>query len=155
MTLVKKKKSNGQFMYVYQCFDCGDYNRSHEKKPLNDVPLFNEELFEANKQLRHEQFEAERKKIEDEWRKKQDEKNAEWWEWYSEYLQTEEWIEKRNKVFERDSYTCQSCLSCHADQVHHLTYKHVGNEPLFDLVSVCFKCHDRITEHDRSLRKST
>jgi hypothetical protein len=36
-----------------------------------------------------------------------------------------------------------------ASQVHHLTYKHLRNEPLFELISVCVPCHDAITAMDR------
>lgn len=67
---------------------------------------------------------------------------------YLEYLQSDKWKEKRKLVLRRDNFLCQSCLSNEAQQVHHLTYKHLANEPLFDLVSVCSYCHNQITQMD-------
>ena len=72
-----------------------------------------------------------------------------WSKKYNEYLQSYQWQDKRLRVLERDNYLCQSCLEQDATQVHHLTYKHVGNEPLFDLISVCDECHKSITFMDR------
>jgi hypothetical protein len=73
------------------------------------------------------------------------------WDKYSEYLRSDSWKNRRLLVLERDNYMCQACLSNIADEVHHLTYKHVFNEPLFDLISVCKPCHDGITKMDRQL----
>ena len=67
---------------------------------------------------------------------------------YLEYLNSKEWRSKRLKVLERDKYVCQSCLSAEAKEVHHITYKHLKNEPLFELVSVCKPCHLNITRMD-------
>jgi hypothetical protein len=68
---------------------------------------------------------------------------------YNKYLKSDEWLAKRAVVLKRDKYICQSCLTQKATQVHHLTYRHVYNEPLFDLVAVCKPCHDIITIMDR------
>jgi len=76
-----------------------------------------------------------------------------WWETYSEYLKSPKWGRKRALVIDRDM-TCQACLVAPAEQVHHLTYAHVFNEPLFELVGICKRCHDKITEMDREKRKS-
>lgn len=67
---------------------------------------------------------------------------------YVEYLRSAQWREKRLKVLDRDNNTCQSCLKAKAQEVHHITYKHLKNEPLFELVSVCKPCHDEITRMD-------
>ena len=63
---------------------------------------------------------------------------------YYEYLGSPEWMHKRLKVLNRDRYICQACLEKTAHIVHHLTYAHIFNEPLFDLVSVCEECHKSI-----------
>lgn len=76
------------------------------------------------------------------------EANALWWSEYNAYLKSPEWQKKRLLVIKRDK-ECQSCLSAPATQVHHLTYKHVYKEPLFELVGVCKTCHDQITQMDR------
>jgi hypothetical protein len=50
-----------------------------------------------------------------------------------------------------DGNACKARLpGCtkNATEVHHLSYRHIGNEPLFDLVSVCGPCHRAITAMD-------
>jgi len=76
-----------------------------------------------------------------------DRKNNEWWTWYNAYLQTTEWRMRRQAVLTRDNYLCQGCRVRRATQVHHLTYDHVGNEFLFELVAICETCHTRL--HDK------
>jgi hypothetical protein len=75
---------------------------------------------------------------------------------YDWYIGSNTWKLKRQRVLERDNYKCQSCLQNEASEVHHLTYSHLSNEPLFELVSVCKACHEAITlmdkERDFSLR---
>ena len=55
------------------------------------------------------------------------------------------WAKKRDLVLKRDNYICQACLQEPATMVHHKTYIHFGDEPLFDLESVSDKCHDKLT----------
>lgn len=66
---------------------------------------------------------------------------------YREYLKSEKWSKKRDAVMKRDGGICQACLKEPATQVHHKTYKNVFEEPLFDLVAICDKCHKQI--HDK------
>lgn len=72
---------------------------------------------------------------------------------HGDYLRSPEWRAKRDAVLRRDGYMCQACLQNQAVQVHHKTYRHWGNEPLFDLVAVCEICHDEITKMDREYRE--
>lgn len=69
--------------------------------------------------------------------------DQEWQEWYGRYLKSEKWRTIRARVFERDSNLCQGCRVAPAVAVHHLTYIHVGDEFIWELVSVCQRCHDR------------
>ncbi len=74
----------------------------------------------------------------------------EWKRKYDEYLQSNEWKEKRLLVLKRDKYLCQADLTNPATQVHHKTYRGVdftGREPSFELVSLCAVCHAKI--HNR------
>jgi hypothetical protein len=68
---------------------------------------------------------------------------AEWWAWYSAYLQTDAWREKRRLVFQRAGGICEGCRQAPACQVHHLTYQNAGNEFLWELVAICRECHAR------------
>lgn len=72
------------------------------------------------------------------------EANDKWWADYNEYLNTQQWKDKRLRVLNRDNYVCQACLINKSVDVHHLTYIRVFKEPLFDLVSVCKECHENI-----------
>lgn len=77
-------------------------------------------------------------------------RSSEWWAWYNAYLQTPEWKTRRRRVLERDNHLCQGCRMADATQVHHLTYAHVGNELLYELISVCDDCHTK--EHEPNTR---
>lgn len=62
--------------------------------------------------------------------------------WYDEYLQSDEWKAISASVIERDG----KCLTCGRKAslvVHHVTYARVGHEELDDLITLCFKCHNR------------
>jgi hypothetical protein len=65
-----------------------------------------------------------------------------WWELYNEYLASPEWASKRLRVRARDYGRCQLCNSDRFLDIHHLTYNRVGDEALFDLVTLCRNCHD-------------
>jgi 5-methylcytosine-specific restriction endonuclease McrA len=80
----------------------------------------------------------------DNWVKSQHDKVSNWWLMYKEYLKTDKWQNKRAKVLERDKYLCQACLVNKATQVHHLTYEEVTDEPMFDLISICSPCHEKL-----------
>ena len=60
---------------------------------------------------------------------------------YDLYLQSKEWKQKRSEVLFRDGHCCQLCGDEENLRVHHLTYNRVGNEALFDLVTLCSHCH--------------
>lgn len=67
---------------------------------------------------------------------------------YSDYINSTEWKNKRNKVMKRDNYTCQICASP-AKDVHHLTYQNFRNEYLFELVALCRSCHLNVYHEGR------
>lgn len=71
------------------------------------------------------------------------------WPTYKRYLKSPEWSARRKLVLRRDNRTCQACLTAEATEAHHLTYRHVFNEPLFDLVAICSPCHESVTTMDR------
>ena len=69
---------------------------------------------------------------------------AKWRDFYGDYISSAEWLNKRQLVLKRDNNICQACLINKAEEVHHKTYDNLGNEFMFELISVCKKCHDRI-----------
>jgi 5-methylcytosine-specific restriction endonuclease McrA len=78
------------------------------------------------------------------------------WVKYSEYLQSPQWFEIRNVVFERDNHQCQN-KKCKKETnlvVHHLRYKNKYNEMehLEDLKTLCRECHEEL--HAKRKQKS-
>jgi 5-methylcytosine-specific restriction endonuclease McrA len=70
----------------------------------------------------------------------------EWLRRYKAYLQSPEWQEKRERLLEFWDYQCATCSSPLDLQVHHRTYKRVGNERLNDLIVLCESCHEKFHE---------
>lgn len=69
--------------------------------------------------------------------------DAEFWEPYQQYLESEAWLQKRAFVLKRCGGVCEGCGSAPATQAHHMTYEHVYNEFLFELKGLCEPCHKR------------
>ena len=72
-------------------------------------------------------------------------------EFYRSYFQSPEWNAKRELVFKRCGNVCEGCGLSPATEAHHLTYRHFGNELLFELLGLCHACHERIHAEDREL----
>jgi hypothetical protein len=60
---------------------------------------------------------------------------------YQQYLASREWAKRKQAVMGRCGGFCERCLYGEYESTHHLTYKHIGNEPLEDLLAVCNCCH--------------
>jgi len=60
---------------------------------------------------------------------------------YKEYLQSFLWFQRRDLMIE----LYPRCYSCKkpATEVHHLTYKNIGNEGKRDLITLCRNCHKK------------
>jgi hypothetical protein len=136
-----------------QCFNCGDSDgRNFPQRTLptlDGVPKYNKDSHDAyNKRI---------SRIYNEWVEKYNqrskkENHSAFISQADEYYKSREWYEKREKVLNRDHHICQACLENKATQVHHLSYEHFKNEPLFDLISVCGMCHDKLTQMSREKR---
>lgn len=70
--------------------------------------------------------------------------NEEWRTRYNVYLQSAQWRTIRSRVLDRAKGMCEGCGVEKAVQVHHLTYRHVCEEFLWELRAVCLKCHERL-----------
>ena len=60
---------------------------------------------------------------------------------YTEYLKTERWQQKRQQAIEFWGERCMVGDSPEALNVHHRTYRNLGNEHILDLVVLCSDCH--------------
>jgi hypothetical protein len=135
----------GRPFYQHQCLDCGARlgTAVAAAKALADgrqPAPFDEDLFQEGdrKLARHfdEQRAALNRAIDERWAGR---RLA-----YEAYLLSEAWRNKRAEALRRDEGVCQGCRARPATQVHHLTYAHLGDELLFELISVCADCHERI-----------
>lgn len=66
---------------------------------------------------------------------------------YQTYMSSDAWRQKRLLVLERDLHKCTARMkgcTIKANHVHHVSYEFLGDEPLWDLQSVCVNCHRRI-----------
>jgi len=61
--------------------------------------------------------------------------------YYSQYMNSERWQEKRKNILNRDKHICFDCKGV-ACMVHHLSYDHLGTSiEEDDCISLCSKCH--------------
>lgn len=62
---------------------------------------------------------------------------------YSNYLDSEDWKQKRQKVLSRDNFKCVRCLDSESLNVHHIWYaKNWQKQPISSLITLCRKCHE-------------
>ena len=66
----------------------------------------------------------------------------EFYDSYEEYMQSEDWRIIRQDALERAGFRCDECESEENLEVHHKTYKNMGNEKDEDLQVLCKECHD-------------
>lgn len=140
--------ANGTIQVVIACttcFQCQTVKKVDHPRHL-EYPAYpagaRDAFYEEQWQKQAEEWRAEREA-------KRAEESAAWWAKYSDYLRTPKWRRKRELVLARAKNVCEACLEARATEVHHTTYKHLFNEPLFELRAVCHGCHELITSLDR------
>lgn len=146
----KRPCAGGSYQWVRQCLRCGACSN-----PVRGLDLKVHEMKDAEPPddgIRARWLETRR----DDWRQEYEarraaeleERRAE----YREYLLSPWWRARRALKLERQP-RCQAELpGCtgRATEVHHVTYRRRGREPLFDLRSVCAPCHREIHQGGRS-----
>jgi hypothetical protein len=139
--------SRGEAMRVgkrlrHQCPDCGELVGefvAHAQARPNTPSVDKEKL-----RTWREKEDAKWRALSDEYLQQRLDQDAAWWAQYDAYLQSDAWYRLRPYVFGRADGICEGCRRAPATQVHHLTYKHVTNEFLWELVAVCDICHERV-----------
>jgi uncharacterized protein YlaI len=129
--------ANRGVQFIRQCLECGSV-RSQAIKHADvhgTPPPFDEQLAARYLASLEQAMEMDRR-----------ERLGAFREEYDVYLKSPEWKSKRARALKRDGYLCQGCLERRATQVHHRTYDHVGAEVLFELISLCDDCHQRLHE---------
>lgn len=144
-----KTDTAGRVYFVAQCLGCWQQVGTAVKKATVKNPDAIQP-FDAEKATHLEKWkQARRFELQEEENHLRRTHQSEWWQKYSAYLRTPKWRKKRALVLKRDDYTCQACLESKATQAHHLTYKHLEHEPLFDLVAICDPCHEALHQMER------
>ena len=134
--LRERTLSNNSLQLVRQCLTCG-YSVGNPVKRAEvqrGVLPFDQALADG--------FEARRKASSDGIREKYNRET--FFDAYGPYLASAAWGKKRELVFRRARGFCEGCGLVPPEEVHHLSYEHVGNEFLFELVAICHGCHERI-----------
>jgi len=161
--VVKWTTSNGVVKVSDHCQLCGRRVRDRRKAEflLSTLPWEDKSIQESYDKQRHEYYEKRRDRLYEEHEERRQADKAAWFKRHDNYLNTEQWKERRRLVFLRTKGMCQARLpGCliNASEVHHLTYDRCpttigwGCEPLFDLVAVCRPCHDFITSMGRTAK---
>lgn len=150
--LRRRTHSNSTVHFVVQCLRCGTALRSCAKtsKEVHDAHALQEQIPDFDESLKETFYQQARR----EHTSKRETERAEWFVWYNDYLCSDEWYEKRQAVLKRDGYLCQGCRKQRASEVHHLSYEHVGEEYIFELVSLCTECHGKLTEDRQNGRNA-
>lgn len=135
---------NGNRLVAVQCLKCGcttsPWLKQAEIKDVERLPQWDDTISDTywkSQRLVQEATLREAKSI----LKAKDEL---WWADYDAYLKTPRWRSTRTQVLERAQGICEGCREHEATQVHHLSYKNVGREFLWELVAICDSCHDRV-----------
>lgn len=128
-----------------QCLDCG-MSVGHPIKHAAVAPAvlatikeFDHEFRDLMIERRSEIFKEEIHAKRQQWEEEFPERHAK----YVDYLKTPDWKAKRELVIDRENGLCQGCRSSPISEIHHATYKTLGNELIFQLVGLCSTCHRR------------
>lgn len=134
-------QADGKPFYRIQCADCGQklsHSLPHSSVPNRErCPPWDEELYQRRLREGAAAYGQCRKAA-------IARRKAEWRAVYRRYLASADWQSVRERVFRRAFVTCEGCWEARATEVHHLTYAHVGDELLFELVAICRPCHERL-----------
>ena len=130
----------GITQYVKQCQTCGAPLPGPIAKKVAFEMSGGVEPVPFDEEIR-KRWEGKKNRAAERIREKYSEK---FWNEYSDYLATPEWDALRRGVLERANGKCEGCRSRPPEEVHHLSYEHVGDEFLFELVAVCKECHKRL-----------
>ena len=143
--LRRRVVKGGGIQYVHQCLRCGESRNQPIAKAKAieacggvEPPPFDDHLREEWEQRRSEAAEVIKEKF----------SREAFFADYGPYLKSPAWVRRRSLVLRRAHGICEGCGERQPTQVHHLTYRHVGAEFLFELAALCDQCHERIHEEE-------
>lgn len=135
-----KKTVDNRILYCKQCVKCG--SRMGEWIPHADIPNpdsimpFNNDLrgyyVDSRNELRSALLERQKAK-----------EYSEFTEARMEAMNTQHWQTCKIAVKKRCGGICEGCGNNQIVDVHHKTYRNLGDEFLFELIGLCRECHNR------------
>lgn len=140
--LRQRRNKGGAIQYIEQCSTCGKsvgMFRKHSDE-LVEVPAWDWDIEERHSVTLNDQREA----VVQKHVRIQRGRSEGFWKAFNKYLESDSWRQRRSRVMKRASGQCEGCQTKPATQVHHLTYDHVFEEFLFELVAICDECHARL-----------
>ena len=162
--LYRRENAAGRWTHVRMCQSC------YRCRPVAAATLSDEER-EAAPKMSHAEWKLRRATYEKRARaqrratrqSKKQQRNAEFWRDYRAYLRGDKWADRRARklalvsrycpMLGRRVAPCEACGTREATVVHHLNYRYVYNEPLFDLAAVCPACHKALHRLEREAKK--
>lgn len=138
--------AGGGIQVAMQCLTCGHRvgsalsQKQYDPAQLPPADIALRDAYDAQRSSNAEEFRLELSRALD---RERFERRAD----YEAYIASPEWQSKRSAVLSRDGSRCQAQMfGCtrYATDVHHLSYEHFRNEPLFDLIAVCRMCHNQL-----------
>lgn len=141
----RRMLSNGVTALWEQCAHCGTGIRAVKKSTYSEaeqaaMPPFDDQLQRERYDEMSEKLEACRARYDEAMVTGASDRHAE----YRAYLRSPAWQRLRVKVLRRARGLCEGCGEKRPVEVHHLTYEHIFEEFLFELVAVCSECHRRL-----------
>lgn len=135
--------SNGAEHCRPQCLICG--RAIGQNVPKATVEQSNLVRFDLSLQAKYQEArQQEKDNILRRHLARQNEEDLRHSEEYLAYMKSDTWRAVRAKVIARCGNVCEGCGEHTVEEVHHLTYEHLGTEFLFELLGLCAGCHRRL-----------
>lgn len=153
ITDLQFERSDGIWVRRSGCKNCKSITGPQKKKGFDfkNLPFLSQEAFLLNKKNKdacrdsiYNEIELHKAKTQTSRQLEYENKQLEFQKKYNYVMQSEDWRQIRKLALERDNYLCQGCRLKKAAEVHHTTYKNLGDELLFQLVSLCVNCHQKL-----------
>jgi hypothetical protein len=136
-----RRRVNNVELVCLQCLTCGHNcgSKPEAGRDLSKLKQWDPRLVEEWDKRRAAYWEAMRQQFEQD----RAEKSRHFSEKYHQHLKSEKWKQLCRHVLARCKGICEGCAEQRAVHVHHLTYEHLSDEFLFELVAVCVPCHEK------------
>lgn len=135
----------GAIQHYHQCLFCGQASGGAVARSVWSAATQPIEAWDCNLEKEcSEKREQHYLEIKESWENKQRKENDDFWKRWHAHMGSQKWYKIRSKVIARCGNLCEGCRDRPVAQVHHLTYQHLGDEFLFELVGLCLECHRRI-----------